>query len=162
MKPTGRRDGLLIRELPEEVLVYDRENHRAHCLNRTAASVFLRADGTRTVTDLALALAPQAEPRARESLVTLALGQLADAGLLADAPVAPGRSRREAVRRIGGGAALLLPAVASIVVPTPAEAAATCVSSCVGQPDGTPCTCSGAPVCTATCVSDSCSDGGGC
>jgi hypothetical protein len=162
MKPEGRRDGLLIRELPGELLVYDRENHRAHCLNRTAAAVFLRADGSRTVAELALVLAPEAEPEARASLVTLALGQLGEAGLLADAPVAPGRSRREVVRRLGVGAALLLPAVASVVAPTPAEAAATCVTSCVLKPDGTPCSCSGANPCNATCVSESCSDGGGC
>jgi hypothetical protein len=144
------------------LLVYDQEQHRAHCLNRTAASVFRHADGTRTVADLALLLAPEAEPEAGASLVTLALGQLSDAGLLSVGPAAPGLSRRGVVRRAGIAAALLLPAVASVVAPTPAEAAATCVTSCTGKPDGTPCTCFSVDPCTAACVSDSCSDGGGC
>ena len=51
MKPQSRRSGLLIRELPDELLVYDQEQHRAHCLNRTAALVFRHADGTRTLAD---------------------------------------------------------------------------------------------------------------
>jgi hypothetical protein len=162
MRPVARRDGLLIRELPGELLVYDLERHRAHCLNRTAAAVFRHADGTRTASDLALVVAPEAAPEAGVSLVELALGQLGGAGLLEDVSAAPGLSRRELVRRAGIAAALLLPAVASVVAPTPAEAAATCAISCVGKADGTPCTCFSADPCTATCVSDSCSDGGGC
>jgi hypothetical protein len=162
MRPVARRDGLLIRELPGELLIYDRDRHQAHCLNHTAASVFRHSDGTRTVADLALALAPEAEPQAGASLVTLALGQLREAGLLQDAPGAEGLSRRDVVRRVGIGAALLLPAIASVVAPTPAEAAATCVASCTNENDGTPCNCSQVGPCTASCVNFLCSDGGGC
>jgi hypothetical protein len=158
----ARRGGLLIRELPGEVLVYDRERHQAHCLNRTAAAVFRHADGTRTVAELALVLAPEAPPQAGASVVSMALDQLREAGLLEDVPATAGLSRREVVRRVGIGAALLLPAVASVVAPTPAEAAATCTTSCTGKADGTPCTCFSADPCTATCISDLCSDGGGC
>ena len=162
MRPVARRDGLLIRELPGEVLVYDRERHRAHCLNRTAASVFRHADGTRTVADLARVLDPEVAPEAGASVVTMALGQLGEAGLLEDGPLTEGMSRRDVVRRVGIGTALLLPAVASILAPTPAEAAATCATNCTGKADGTPCTCFSADPCTATCVSESCSDLGGC
>jgi hypothetical protein len=162
MRPVARRDGLLIRELPDELLVYDQGQHRAHCLNRTAAEVYRHADGTRTVGELALLLAPEGDRAAGESAVEAALARLGEAGLLESAPAPPGLSRREVVRRIGIGAAILLPAVASVVAPTPAEAAATCVSSCASQPDGTPCTCFGANPCTATCVTGSCSDGGLC
>ena len=38
--PAAREARLLVRELAEEVLVYDEEGHRAHCLNRTAALVW--------------------------------------------------------------------------------------------------------------------------
>jgi len=160
MKPVARRDGLLTRELKDELLVYARDEHRAHCLNRTAATVFRNADGTRTVADLALLLAPQGNPAAGEAVVGEALARLAEAGLLEDGPDAAGWSRREAVRRVGIGAAILLPAIVSVVAPTPAEAAATCVTDCSTAADGTPCTCSGADPCTATCVSNSCSEGG--
>lgn len=162
MKPVARRDGLLTRDLKDELLVYARDEHRAHCLNRTAATVFRNADGTRSVADLALLLAPQADRAAGEAVVGETLDRLAEAGLLEGGPAASGWSRREVVRRVGLGAAVLLPVIVSIVAPTPAEAAATCVSSCAGKPDGTPCSCFGASPCTATCVSDTCSDGGSC
>lgn len=168
MKPRMRRSGLLIRELPDELLVYDQEQHRAHCLNRPAALVFRHADGTRTLADLARLLAPSGT--ADEEVVTLALEQLADAGLLeampsaADATMpAGGMSRRDVARRMGLAAAILLPAVATIVAPTPAEAAATCVTSCVGQLNGTRCdVCFGGLDCATTtnsCVAGACSDG---
>ena len=154
MKPQTRRSGLLIRELPDEMLVYDQEQHRAHCLNRTAALVFRHADGTRTVDDLARAVDPAAGPDA-VSAATLALAQLADAGLLEghalpDSP-ATSLSRRDVARRIGIAAAILLPAVVSVLAPTPAEAAATCATTCVAKPPGTPCTCIGSNPCIEAC-----------
>ena len=160
MKPLARRDGLLIRELPGELLVYERDEHRAHCLNGTAAVVFKNADGTRTVTDLALLVAPPGEQAEGRAVVAEALARLAEAGLLEGDPAATGWSRRDVVRRVGIGAAILLPAVASVVAPTPAEAAVTCVSDCSQQKDGTACNCYGEPICDATCISGSCSAGG--
>jgi len=162
MKPVARRDGLLTRDLKDELLVYARDEHRAHCLNHTAATVFKNADGTRTVADLARLVAPEADRTASEAVVGETLARLAEAGLLEGDPAATGWSRRDVVRRVGIGAAILMPAVASIVAPTPAEAAATCATSCASKADGTPCTCFGANPCTATCVSGACSDGGSC
>ncbi len=162
MKPAARREGVLIRELPGELLVYERGPHRAHCLNRTAATVFEKADGTRSVADIARLLAPHASPAESEAVVEEALARLAEAGLLVTEAPAGGWSRREWVLKVGAAAAVLLPVVASVLVPAPAEAAATCVSSCASKPDGTPCTCFLADPCTASCVGGACSDGGGC
>jgi hypothetical protein len=172
MKPRARRSGLLLRELPDELLVYDLERHHAHCLNRTAALVFRHADGSRAPAELVRLLGPNASGE----IVTLALGQLAAAGLL-EPPQGEGEhvgaeriSRREGARRIGLAAALLLPAVATIVAPTPVEAAATCVKDCQGQTIGTPCSTLGNTPCTnscsnpgfcsgTTCSTGACSDG---
>jgi ferric-dicitrate binding protein FerR (iron transport regulator) len=159
MKPQTRRSGLLIRELPDEMLVYDQERHRAHCLNRTAAAVFRLADGTRSVDDLAHALDPAAESPDAAAAVTLALGQLSESGLLECQPPeesTAGLTRRDVARRFGIAAAILLPAVVTMLAPTPAEAAATCVTSCVGQPNGTPCTCTGTPPCIDVCQTGTC------
>jgi hypothetical protein len=161
MTPRARRSGLLLRELPDELLVYDRERHTAHCLNRTAALVFRHADGTRTAAQLA------ALPGADAEVVSLALARLAEARLLepvgaaSDSQACEHVTRREMARRIGIAAAALLPAVVTIVTPTPAEAAATCVASCVGQPDGTRCdVCTAGANCTIhTCTVQTCSDG---
>ena len=164
MKPLARRERLLIRELADELLVYDQADHRAHCLNRTAATVFRHADGTRTAAEIARLVAPEGADG--EPAVAEALARLAEAGLLEKGPSPASLSRREAMRRAGLGAAVLLPAVASIVAPSPAEAAATCIyiqqnpTGCTGQ-SGTPCSCYGLPgsACSGTCLpTDTCSD----
>jgi hypothetical protein len=162
MKPAVRRTGLVVRGLPGEVVVYDLERHQAHCLNRTAAAVFRGADGTRGLEDLAALLGDGLERGDAEAAVRLALDQLAGARLLEADPAAlepaGGLSRRSVLHRAGIGAALLLPAVASIVAPTPAEAAATCIQSCSGQLAGTPCNC---PASTTAPPCDSVCDGAG-
>jgi hypothetical protein len=165
MNPVARRSGLVVRELPDEVLVYDLDRHQAHCLNRTAAAVFRAADGRHDVAGLAEDLAHQAGGAADEDVVRMALEQLDKACLLEGTSgpgPAAGLSRRDAMLKVGLGAAVLLPIVTSILAPTPAEAAATCVNDCSGKPNGTPCSCLGANPCTDTCISGACSDGGGC
>lgn len=133
MRPCVRRDGIVVRELPEETLVYDPLSHEAHCLNRTAAAVFRAADGTRSVEEIASGLdAGAAGGVERDRAVRLALEELDRAGLL-EAAAADGPSRREMLRRVGIGAAFLLPAVVSVLVPTAAEALVTCVSDCTNN-----------------------------
>jgi Coenzyme PQQ synthesis protein D (PqqD) len=160
MNPAARKSGLVVRELPDEIVVYDLDRHRAHCLNRTAAAVFQAADGRHDVAGLAARLAREGGS-VDEDVVRMTLEQLAEAGLLERAVAPPSRagvSRRDAVRKVGLGAAVLLPLVTSILVPTAAEAIATCVSNCTGREDGTPCTCMGTNPCTAACIAQTCSE----
>ncbi len=142
MKPSARREGLVVTELRNELLVYDRESHRAHCLNPTAALVFKHSDGNTSVAELSRLLSRELDAPADEGLVWLSLERLARASLLETRPTPPptaeGWSRRDLVRRAGLAAALL-PAVSSILAPKSAEAAASCVTSCAGRPPGTPC-----------------------
>lgn len=164
----------MTRELPDELIVYDLTCHRAHCLNRAAAAVFRRADGTRTVAEIALELEDPGGDRAtREAIVRLALDQLAAAGMLETTPdempqpagveldAGGSPSRRDALRRLGTGVALLLPVVASVLAPTPADAQ-SCLTSCVGtfpnEFDGQPCRCVPGP-CDGTCSGGFCSAG---
>jgi len=46
--PQARSEDLVIQDIGDEVLVYDLTRHKAHCLNRTAALVWRKCDGTRT------------------------------------------------------------------------------------------------------------------
>jgi hypothetical protein len=145
MNPRARREGLVVRSLPDELVVYDLERHEAHCLNRTATLVFQGADGQATVDDLADGLRRELKAPDAERLAWLALERLERAHLLDEAPERPagvaGHSRRDLLRRAGLAAALL-PVVSSILAPTAAEAAGTCVQGsvgCVGKPEGTPC-----------------------
>jgi hypothetical protein len=160
MKPRARKAGLVVRELEDELLVYDLEQHRAHCLNRAAAIVFRGCDGRMGVSEITARLRRELDARADERWVRLAIGRLSKAGLLEDGVPAVKNarslSRRELMRRAGqvAGLALLLPTVTSLVAPTPAEAAATCVanSGCSGQPFGTPCHNSDTAQCGIVCV----------
>ncbi len=135
----ARSAGLLVRDLRGEVVVYDTLTHRAHCLNPTAAFVFRHANGRRTAAEIGALLGPGVE----EGLVVTAFEQLAGAGLLerGPEPAESAPSRREVLRQVGLGATVLAPVVASLLVPTPAEASATCIpaASCTLAKYGQPC-----------------------
>jgi hypothetical protein len=129
--PLARSDGLVVEELPDEVLVYDLRRYRAYCLNRTTALVWRHCDGRTTVSEAAARLAEELTLPVDEGIVWMALDRLARARLLREPP-APvdhhGRySRRDIARRLAlaGGASILLPVVSSILVPTAVEAAFT-------------------------------------
>ena len=153
MNPARREQGLVVTEVMGEVLVYDLERHRAHCLNAAAAVVFRHCDGTRTVAQLATLLAREMGVAADADHVRVALRALDRVHLLrhagSPAPTAGRLTRRELVRRLGVAAAL--PIVTSVLAPTPAEAAATCVTDCTGQPFGTPCSSTAPANCLCTC-----------
>jgi hypothetical protein len=146
--PRARREGLVIQELPDEVLVYDRERDKAHCLNQTAALVWGYCDGKTTVPTMARHLERDLKTTTvDEKIVWYALNQLSKDHLLADDFVAPamlsGMSRRQMVRVMGVAAVIALPLVTSIIAPTPAQAA-TCLAT------GSSCS-SGAQCCSNQC-----------
>jgi hypothetical protein len=131
-RPKARAEGLVVRELAEEVLVYDLDTHKAVCLNGSAAAVWRLCDGRRTAADIRRAIEKQTGGPIPEEFVWFALEQLGKDKLL-DARVArpaelAGINRREMMRRVGLGAAIALPVIASIVAPTAADAA-----SCLPQ-----------------------------
>ena len=64
MKPHARKEGLVVKELPDELLVYDLERHRAHCLNPTAALVWKHSDGQTSVEEIATLLHAELEAHA--------------------------------------------------------------------------------------------------
>ena len=171
MKPRARTQGLVVTELPDELLVYDLERHRAHCLNPTAALVFKHCDGRRSVAQIARILRREldVDAPADESLVWLSLDRLERARLLEEreaGPAAP--SRRELVRRVALVAASL-PVVATILAPTPAEAAASgCIDDASATPcqnpgdDGKNCDCASKAFCDGICTAGVCVGGTGC
>jgi hypothetical protein len=128
-----RRKGFLVEEVGGDVLVYNLEAHRAHCLNDPAVRIWKLCNGRRTVKQIAAEFQSDLEPAARELVVRSAVGQFSRLGLVqahSDAPI--DMSRRELARRIGIGAAIALPLISSILAPTPAMAGSL--------NDGTACT----------------------
>jgi hypothetical protein len=128
--PAARKSKLVVRELAEEVLVYDEEGHRAHCLNHTAALVWKSCDGKTTISGIAERVGGQLSTPVSDEVVWLALDQLAEFDLLA--PGAPRTkfpgliSRRKMLRRLGLAAAISLPLITSVVSPTVADAQSGC------------------------------------
>jgi coenzyme PQQ synthesis protein D (PqqD) len=127
--PHAREEGLVVEELPDELLVYDMDRHKAHCLNQTAALVWKHCDGQTPVQDIALILRDKLNTPADEEVVWFSLDQLNRARLLREPVKRPGTtpalSRRELIRRVGLAAALSVPLITTILAPT-AFAALSC------------------------------------
>jgi hypothetical protein len=148
--PAGRREGLIVESLDGELLVYDTERDRAHSLNAVAAAVWEACDGVRDPEAIA-AVAGVTEDDVWRALTQLDERRLLD-GDLPRRMSGPEYSRRQAVRRmglIGASAAFAAPLVKSIVVPTAAQAQASCVplNGRCGEPSGEGCDTSTFPPC---------------
>jgi hypothetical protein len=127
--PVARKTGLVIQEVPDEVLVYDVETNKAHCLNRTAAMVWRSCDGTRSISDIAAHVGSISGESVTDDLVWLAIDQLNSNDLLEKSIRADfnGLSRRDVIKRIGLTSMVALPVIASLVAPPTAMAAASCI-----------------------------------
>ena len=156
-KPRARKEGLVVQALPDETLVYDLDRDRAHCLNQTASLVWGRCDGRTTTKEIARSLTKNLKQPVNEQIVWLALDQLDRNHLLSEESFIPktvaGMNRREVVRALGLTAAIAIPAVVSIVAPTPAQAATGC------KPGGAVCT-SSIECCSQLCNQGTCAGPG--
>ena len=153
--PQARRNGLIIQEVDNEILIYDQHTNKAHCLNQTAAKVWKYCDGETTLADACTALSCDLETPVDEKLVWYAVDQFSKDNLLEKSIEPPafiiaGMNRRQMVRTLGLAAVIAVPLVTSIVAPTPVQAA-TCIVSggactassqcCSGLCTGSPLTC---------------------
>jgi hypothetical protein len=162
--PAARSDGLVVQDLGDETLVFDRGADVAHCLGGLAAQVWRVCDGEHDLVALAATVG------ADEGSVAAALRELQANGLLAgDRPLpaieeqppldpvdASGLSRRRAIKRLAGAgiAATSVSLIISATVGTPLA-----VASGGASPEGDPCTSTGgSDNCAAglTCVSSVC------
>jgi hypothetical protein len=142
MKPRRRREALVVHELPEEVLVYDLERHKAFCLSKNIAWIWRHCTGRRTPEQIADALEAEIGAPVGEDVMGVALHRLSKARLLREPIAAPAGGARSSRRELLGRAAMLGGlTILSISAPTVGQAA-TC------RPLG-------------TCVDNHCSDGQG-
>lgn len=118
-KPLARSTDLIVEELGDELLVYDEQTNRGHCLSPNAARVWRRCDGRTPVAGLSAQVDLDAET------VDRALDELMGCGLLESGRSANGgTTRRELTIRLAkaGGAVAAAPLIVSITAPTPAAA----------------------------------------
>jgi hypothetical protein len=151
-RPKARKDGLLVRELSDEVVVYDVESNKALCLNETAALVWKHCDGQKNLTQIARQLTADLNTSVDEKLVWYALRQLSANHLLETKVTPPaalaGMNRRQMVKALGLAAVVAVPVVTSIVAPSAAQAA-----SC--RPSGAACN-GGGQCCSGLCSANVC------
>lgn len=118
------KPNLVVDEIEDETLVYDLDRHRAHCLNATAGFLLRSADGTRSVAELASLAELEFGATGAEGVVRFGLERLRKAGLLewSEPPrTGGGVSRREMLLKVAA-VGLVIPAVVTLVSPTPAQA----------------------------------------
>lgn len=131
--PVARKDGLVVQETADEVLVYDLKSNKAHCLNRTAAFVWKSCDGNKSIDEIVRRFESELGVKVDRDLVWLAIDQLNGKELLEvkSAPRFAGQSRREAIKRVGLAAVVALPVVASLTAPTSVLASSSCACETV-------------------------------
>jgi len=163
--PLARKNGLVIQEMSDEVLVYDTETNKAHCLNQTAAFVWKNCDGVNSVNDIVAHLEKHTGSVIEEDLIWLAIDQLTERKLLEKNITSKfaGESRRSVLKKIGLASVIALPIISSLTAPSAALAVAcsgvVTNAECARCNPGTPCT--GGPGCTTascTCQNGACTN----
>ncbi len=144
-RPVSRKANIVVRELENEVLLYDLILHKAYCLNQTSALAYQFCDGTNSVTEISDLMSKELKTLVSEDLVQLALKQLKKQNLLEGeealtsqvAGQVTGFSRRELLKKARLSSLVMLPAIVAIVAPT-AVMAASCInflSPCLPGPN---------------------------
>jgi len=145
VRPRARTTRLVKRELGDELLVYDLDRHRVHCLNHMAAEMLRCCDGKTTVSDMALRVGDVLGIPVGEDAVRLGLLRLEKAHLLEDGAFGIfNASRRDLLRNLSRAAVVAVPVVTALSVPSAAQAAscgcrAFTWGPCFGCPEGASC-----------------------
>lgn len=156
MIPVARTANILVTEVDNEVMIYDRERDACHCLNPIATKVYYYADGRNTVDDIATFLEQEldlSEDVDIRGLVWLALEELEKCHLLKEYLREPLPDERVTSRRkvlgkttkLAGAAAIgvLFPMIQSVIAPKLAMAASqdcnTVTCTCEGQSSSVRC-----------------------
>lgn len=125
-RPLARVEGIVSESVGEDLVIYDGHTQTAHALSAAAATVWGLCDGQRTPDQIADELG------LKLMMVTQALVELSDCGLLADVSL-DGVSRRTALGRIakvGGAAVIAAPLISTVLIPPATAAASTCGNAC--------------------------------
>ena len=151
--PVARKEGLVIQELPDEILVYDLKINKAHCLNETAAFVWKACDGKNSVADITKLFGNKSNSQVPEDLIWLALDQLSENNLLEKELEAKlkGQTRREVIKKIGLASIVALPIISALIFPQSALAV-FCPSSICSNVGGTGGCDPGMACCNGNCV----------
>lgn len=156
--PKARTKNLIISELSDELLIYDLESDKCHCLNKTAYLVWQNCNGKNHLHAIAKKFGASSPKEFTERLTILTLAKLEKAKLIegenAFQTFVAGIPRREMMRSLALSVTVALPIVASVIAPT-SISAQSCPPAqlCTDFNNVTTC-CAG----NETCLSGSCCD----
>ena len=162
MRPRALRTGLLVQTVGDQQVVYDQKRQRLHVLNRTTSLVWRHCDGQRTLSDLIDLVGRELNAPVDESVVVLALEQLAEARLVEGAAASTSGteslSRREMLQRAAAVAVgVLVPSITSCGsplapdgAPNPSAAARLSLETNTTTTSGPPTTTTSGPPTTTT------------
>jgi hypothetical protein len=159
--PPARSEGLLIRSLRGEILVYDVQTQATYCLDLAAARVWHACDGRATVGDLVDRLGPDLPGPINAAWVWQTLQDLESHGLFETPLLLPddgaGLSRRQFLRTLGK-TAVALPIIITYIPPKPSPVPipggrSAPFASC--RPNGSPCNGNG-QCCSGHCINNTC------
>jgi hypothetical protein len=125
-RPRARRRGLLTRSSGEDLLVYDCLRFRLVTLDRPATLVWEACDGDRSVEEIRARVEERLGAEMHEQALWHTLKRFQGEGLLEGQVFFPDEARvstrRELLKLAAAGAVVMVPVVASMVVPVPASA----------------------------------------
>ncbi len=126
--PRSRQD-LIVKELENELLIYDEKSKKALCLNASSALIWKMCDGVTAVAEISERTARSLGMPLDDTFVSFALERFRADDLLEPGFHAPAETaaitRAQVMRRIGRAgvaAAVAVPLVTAIMAPTPAKA----------------------------------------
>lgn len=128
--PKARTENIIVQDLRDELLIYNRTTDQAYSLNETSKIVFNACDGKTSFDEL------KRRHKYTDELIYLALDELKKQNLIETDYVSPfaGVSRREVIRQVGLASMIALPVIANVVAPTAASAASNnCAPICVAN-----------------------------
>jgi hypothetical protein len=127
--PRSTQQGMSVQQIGTETLVYDERRHLAFCMNESSSVIWRLANGEHTIAAIREAAALELNTPVSEDFVLYALEELRRDGLVEASEVEDRAtiSRRAVLQKLAAGGALLLPAIASIVAPTAAQAYSGCI-----------------------------------
>jgi hypothetical protein len=143
--PFLRTENLVVKELPDELLIYDLEKNKAFCFNETARLIMEECDGTKTIDEAIESLNRKLKSNLSEEIVWMTIEQLKKADFIEkdyQIPIQTTKVTRRKILQTAATLGIALPIVTSLVAPTAANAQSGCVGtngSCISTQNGSNC-----------------------
>jgi hypothetical protein len=128
--PFLRTENLVVKELPDELLIYDLEKNKAFCLNETARLIMDECDGQTSVDEAIEKINHKTKSKMSEEMIWMVVEQLQNANFIEKDYQIPLQTTRVTRRKILQSAAALgiaLPMITSLVAPTALHAQSGCI-----------------------------------